>query len=84
MSSSLPQKRILICSTARGAYFEEQPFRVSRICVDDEVTGSREADYVIQNRFEQIAVIGAPGDRMYSALREDGFVRTVFRNKLTP
>lgn len=63
---------------------QECPKGVSRICVDDEAIGSRAADYFIQNRFEQVAVISAPGDRMYSALREDGFVRTVLRHNMTP
>jgi len=154
MSPSLPQKRILICSTAQVAYLEdevqvgirrfalnqpnwdiallhareveqgglddaltwepdgilmvarpsrvpqmvhiddiptvlvdlnqERPGGVSRICVNDEAIGSRAADYFIQNRFEQVAVVCAPGDRMYSALREDGFVRTALRQKLSP
>lgn len=55
----------------------DQPAGCSRIEVDSEALGREVARYFLQNRFQHFAVVVWPHNPPFSALREQGFTRTV-------
>lgn len=55
----------------------DHPAGGSTIEIDDEAMGVEVARYFLRNRYEHFAVVVWPGNPPFSALREQGFFRTV-------